>query len=373
MHDLAVEKIGDRRQPDVRMRPDIDAARDSRREIRSDPCDRRTRTVPPSGAVPTAARGPLRSRPGRGGAGRSQARSCVPSSFPPVAACTAARDKDNAVGATRNARESRLTRPRGESDMPTELGTGVIAHAIQLAIAPVFLLTGVAGLLNVMAARLARVIDRARHFEDAWPSLDAGARAAAREEIANLERRRRVCSWSINYCTTAALLICLVISALVRRGILRHQSQVADRRAVRRRDGGADRRAHVLSARGVSRDAHDEHRPARGSADGTAGDVAGGIYRIMRTARIGDGDGQSAIRQDAQGAQRNIAGTQVAQGKAAHRPVPDRRGQDRRRYPAPGAADRRAGGFDRATGGGRLCRGSRPGGRAAGRRRGVGR
>ena len=47
-----------------------------------------------------------------------------------------------------------------------------------------------------------------------WPSLDAGARAAAHEEIANLERRRRVCSWSINYCTTAALLICLVISAL---------------------------------------------------------------------------------------------------------------------------------------------------------------
>ena len=98
--------------------------------------------------------------------------------------------------------------------MPTGLGPGVIAHAIQLAIAPVFLLTGVAGLLNVMAARLARVIDRARHFEDAWPSLDAGARAAAHEEITNLERRRRVCSWSINYCTTAALLICLVISAL---------------------------------------------------------------------------------------------------------------------------------------------------------------
>jgi hypothetical protein len=98
--------------------------------------------------------------------------------------------------------------------MPTSLGSGIIAHAIQLAIAPVFLLTGVAGLLNVMAARLARVIDRARHFEAIWSSLDAGARDAAREEIANLERRRRVCSWSINYCTAAALLICLVISAL---------------------------------------------------------------------------------------------------------------------------------------------------------------
>jgi len=40
-----------------------------------------------------------------------------------------------------------------------------IAHAIQLAIAPVFLLTGIAGLLGVMANRLARVIDRGRWLE----------------------------------------------------------------------------------------------------------------------------------------------------------------------------------------------------------------
>ena len=98
--------------------------------------------------------------------------------------------------------------------MPVDLGTGAIAHAIQLAIAPVFLLTGIAGLLGVMATRLARVIDRARALEVSWPDLDAGARAAGRLEIGNLERRRRVCSWSINYCTTAALLVCLVIVTL---------------------------------------------------------------------------------------------------------------------------------------------------------------
>ena len=98
--------------------------------------------------------------------------------------------------------------------MPTIPGTGVIAHAIQLAIAPVFLLTGIAGLLNVMAARLARVIDRTRSFEEMWAGLDTKARAAARVELGSLERRRRACSWSINYCTTAALLICVVIVAL---------------------------------------------------------------------------------------------------------------------------------------------------------------
>lgn len=94
------------------------------------------------------------------------------------------------------------------------IDTTVSAHAIQLAIAPVFLLTGIAGLLGVMATRLARVIDRARSLESNWPALDERARAAGRGELAVLERRRHICSWSINYCTTAALLICLIIVAL---------------------------------------------------------------------------------------------------------------------------------------------------------------
>jgi len=40
-----------------------------------------------------------------------------------------------------------------------------IAHIIQLSIAPVFLLTGVGTLLNVLSGRLARIIDRARALE----------------------------------------------------------------------------------------------------------------------------------------------------------------------------------------------------------------
>jgi hypothetical protein len=92
--------------------------------------------------------------------------------------------------------------------------SGVIAHAIQLAIAPVFLLTGISGLLGVMANRLARVIDRARTFEKNWHTLDSRAKTAAMAEMGSLERRRRAISWSINFCTVAALLICLVIVTL---------------------------------------------------------------------------------------------------------------------------------------------------------------
>ncbi|MEP6793263.1 MAG: DUF2721 domain-containing protein, partial [Saprospiraceae bacterium] len=37
-----------------------------------------------------------------------------------------------------------------------------ISGAIQLALGPVFLLTGIAGMLNVMSGRLSRIIDRGR-------------------------------------------------------------------------------------------------------------------------------------------------------------------------------------------------------------------
>jgi hypothetical protein len=90
----------------------------------------------------------------------------------------------------------------------------VIAHAIQLAIAPVFLLTGIASLLGVMANRLARIIDRARHYEDVWETLDEDARRNAREELGNLEHRRHLAAWAINFCTSAALLVCIVIATL---------------------------------------------------------------------------------------------------------------------------------------------------------------
>jgi len=98
--------------------------------------------------------------------------------------------------------------------MLADQSAGIIAHTIQLAIAPVFLLTGFAGLLGIMATRLGRVIDRARSLEERWLSMDTAAQAGARGELRQLEHRRHVCSWSINCCTSAALMVCLVIVAL---------------------------------------------------------------------------------------------------------------------------------------------------------------
>jgi hypothetical protein len=89
-----------------------------------------------------------------------------------------------------------------------------IGHAIQLAVAPVFLLTGIAALLGVMTNRLARIIDRGRFFEQRWPRMDPDARSAVHDELSNLERRRRLASRAINACTFAALLVCLVVTTL---------------------------------------------------------------------------------------------------------------------------------------------------------------
>ena len=91
---------------------------------------------------------------------------------------------------------------------------GDLPHAIQLALAPVFLLTGIAGILNVMAGRLARIIDRGRRLTEGPMTAEVQASQALAVELQSLERRRHVASAAITACTFAALLVCRVIAAL---------------------------------------------------------------------------------------------------------------------------------------------------------------
>lgn len=89
-----------------------------------------------------------------------------------------------------------------------------IVHVIQLAIAPVFLLTGIGSLLAVMANRLARIIDRARFVEHAWNGMDQAAQDEAKLEFASLKHRVTFTSWAINLCALSALLVCTLIATL---------------------------------------------------------------------------------------------------------------------------------------------------------------
>lgn len=100
---------------------------------------------------------------------------------------------------------------RGMPSLPTL----DIAHVIQQAVAPVFLFSGVAAMLNVLASRLARVIDRARQLELDYHELPLGAaRHVMRDRLAVLSRRARLTNIAITLCTICALLICLVIMTL---------------------------------------------------------------------------------------------------------------------------------------------------------------
>ena len=89
-----------------------------------------------------------------------------------------------------------------------------ISRAIQLAIAPVFLMSGVVALIAVLTNRLGRIVDRARLLERNFSSLAEPEQAPVNKELATLFQRARLIYRSIILVTTCALLICSVITIL---------------------------------------------------------------------------------------------------------------------------------------------------------------
>ena len=90
-----------------------------------------------------------------------------------------------------------------------------VTHGIQLAVAPVFLLTAVAGMIGTVAGRLARIIDRARLLEDRIEAAPSDkSMDAAYDELKRLRSR----GWLVNACigllTFCSILIGLTIMAL---------------------------------------------------------------------------------------------------------------------------------------------------------------
>src|SRR2546425_6053008 len=65
----------------------------------------------------------------------------------------------------------------------------MVAHIIQVALTPVFLLSGIATLLNVFSARLARVADRVDAVAKALEGADPGQARILSARLAHLHRR----------------------------------------------------------------------------------------------------------------------------------------------------------------------------------------
>ncbi len=94
-----------------------------------------------------------------------------------------------------------------------DIGTSGIAHAIQLALAPVFLLSAIGAMLAVMTNRLSRIVDRARSLET-QVAKQAEDVVLKRAELVLVARRARLVSWAIALCTTTALLVAAVVATL---------------------------------------------------------------------------------------------------------------------------------------------------------------
>jgi Protein of unknown function (DUF2721) len=104
---------------------------------------------------------------------------------------------------------------------------GNVAHVIQLAIAPVFLLTAVCTLLNVLANRLGRAVDRRRVLVARLPGFDAAAAASANGELGYLERRVNLIYTAIALAVLCALLICILIAAAFVNAFVRYDFAAA--------------------------------------------------------------------------------------------------------------------------------------------------
>ena len=87
-----------------------------------------------------------------------------------------------------------------------------VTRLIQLAVAPVFLLTAVGTILAVLTNRLGRSVDRRRVLVARLPELDAAVASSASAELSFIERRVRLNYAAISLAVLCALLICLLIA-----------------------------------------------------------------------------------------------------------------------------------------------------------------
>lgn len=110
--------------------------------------------------------------------------------------------------------------------MPGPSAFADIGHVIQLSVAPVFLLVAVGSMLNVMTARLGRVVDRARKLEHDIRVETAEERALHLEELRSLDRRMSYSNAAINFCVIAALLVSFVVALLFVGGLVSFDTSI---------------------------------------------------------------------------------------------------------------------------------------------------
>lgn len=100
-------------------------------------------------------------------------------------------------------------------------GFDTIAQAIQLAIAPVFMLAGIGALLNVLTGRLARIVNRARELEALHPSSTGPEHERHVWELRLIDRRITLINRGLALAVSSAVMVCLVVALMFIAGLVR--------------------------------------------------------------------------------------------------------------------------------------------------------
>ncbi|GAC1309014.1 MAG: DUF2721 domain-containing protein [Steroidobacteraceae bacterium] len=90
-----------------------------------------------------------------------------------------------------------------------------IAHLIQVALTPIFLISAIGVTLNVLTSRLARIVDRARAMENRLTRLERPQDSSdLHSQLGILARRSRYINAAITLITLSALFIAFVVVML---------------------------------------------------------------------------------------------------------------------------------------------------------------
>ena len=96
-----------------------------------------------------------------------------------------------------------------------------VAETVRLALAPVFLLSGIGAFLNVLASRLSRIVDRSRDIEPRLLASRGSEHDRWIGDLKVLDRRMSLISWATGLSVTSAILTCLVVILLFAANLVR--------------------------------------------------------------------------------------------------------------------------------------------------------
>ncbi len=94
------------------------------------------------------------------------------------------------------------------------LSVSTVAEIVRLAVAPVFLLSGIGAFLNVLASRLSRIVDRSRQLEPKLLVSRGAEHDRCIGELQVLDRRMSLVSWALFLSVLSAVMTCLLVALL---------------------------------------------------------------------------------------------------------------------------------------------------------------